>query len=77
MIYLLVFGVALVTAVLLTPPVRKLAFGWGLIAAPGGRRQHSGLVPTLGGVPSLAAYLLSIGLIYLLLPPQGDDSLRL
>ena len=77
MIYLLVFGVALVTAVLLTPPVRKFAFGWGLIAAPGGRRQHSGLVPKLGGVPILAAYLLSIGLIYLLLPPQGDDSLRL
>jgi UDP-GlcNAc:undecaprenyl-phosphate GlcNAc-1-phosphate transferase len=77
LIYLLVFGVALVTAVLLTPPVRKLAFRWGIVAAPGGRRQHTGLVPKLGGIPIMVAYLLSIGLIYLLLPPQGDDSLRL
>lgn len=77
MIYLLVFGVALATAVLLTPPIRQLAFRWGLVAAPGGRRQHAGLVPKLGGVPIMAGYLLSIGLIYLLLPPQGDDSLRL
>lgn len=77
MIYLLVFGVAMVTAVLLTPPIRQLAFRWGLVAAPGGRRQHTGLVPKLGGVPIMVAYLLSIGLIYFLLPPQGDDSLRL
>ncbi len=77
MIYLLVFGVAMATAVLLTPSIRQLAFRWGLVAAPGGRRQHSGLVPKLGGVPIIAGYLLSIGLIYLLLPPQGDDSLRL
>ncbi len=77
MIYLLVFGAALATAVLLTPSVRQLAFRWGLVAAPGGRRQHSGQVPKLGGVPILAAYLLSIGLIYLLMPPEGNDSLRL
>lgn len=47
------------------------------MAQPGGRRKHSGLVPTLGGVPIVAAYLVGIGFIYWLLPPQADDALRL
>ena len=79
MIYLLVFGVALITAVLLTPPVRQLAFRWGIVAAPGGRRRHSGMIPKLGGVPIMLAYLVGIGLIYWLLPPEAgsNDALRL
>ena len=77
MIYLLIFGVALATAVLFTPPVRKLAHRWGIEATPGGRRQHSGMIAKLGGVPIMAGYLVSIALIYWLLPPQGGDALRL
>ncbi len=79
MIYLLVFGVTLATAVLLTPPVRQLAFRWGIVAAPGGRRQHTGMIPKLGGVPIMLAYLVGIGLIYWLLPPEAgsNDALRL
>ena len=79
MIYLLVLGVALGTAVLLTPPARQLAFRWGIVAAPGGRRQHTGMIPKLGGVPIILGYLVGIGLIYLLLPPEAgsNDALRL
>ncbi|VAW31244.1 hypothetical protein MNBD_CHLOROFLEXI01-202, partial [hydrothermal vent metagenome] len=77
MIYWIVFFVVLGTAVFLTPPTRRLSFKLGIIAQPGGRRKHAGLVPKLGGVPIVAAYLLGIGLIYWLLPPQADDALRL
>lgn len=79
MVYFLVFAVALGTAVLVTPSARRLAFRWGIVATPGGRRQHSGLVPRLGGVPILVAYLAGIVLIYLLLPPEAgsNDALRL
>ncbi|MCA9900010.1 MAG: undecaprenyl/decaprenyl-phosphate alpha-N-acetylglucosaminyl 1-phosphate transferase [Ardenticatenaceae bacterium] len=79
MIYLLIFGVALGTAVLATPFVRKLAHRWGIVAKPGGRRQHSGMIAKLGGVPIMVGYLLGIVLIYLLIPPEvgSNDALRL
>lgn len=77
MIYFLIFGVGLGTAVLTTLPVRKLAHRWGIVAKPGGRRQHSGMIAKLGGVPIMLGYLVGIALIYLLLPPQDDNSLRL
>ena len=79
MIFLLIFGVGLVTAVLATPPVRKLAHRLGIVATPGGRRQHSGMIAKLGGVPIMLGYLVGIGLIYLLVPPEAGshDALRL
>jgi UDP-GlcNAc:undecaprenyl-phosphate GlcNAc-1-phosphate transferase len=77
LIYLLVFGVALGTAVLFMSPVRQLAFRWGIVARPGGRRQHAGMVPKLGGVPIILGYLVGIALIYVLLPPEADNALRL
>lgn len=79
MIYLLIFGVALGASVLATPFTRKLAHRWGIVARPGGRRQHSGMIAKLGGVPIVLGYLLGIGLIYLLLPPEigSNDALRL
>ena len=77
MIYFLIFGATLGTAVLITPAVRQLAFRWGIVAEPGGRRKHTGMVPKLGGVPIMLAYLVGIGLIYWLLPPEAKDALRL
>ena len=79
MIYLLTFGVALGVSVLATPYTRKLAHRWGIVAAPGGRRQHSGMIAKLGGVPIMLGFLAGIGLIYLLLPPESGshDALRL
>ncbi|MCB9008205.1 MAG: undecaprenyl/decaprenyl-phosphate alpha-N-acetylglucosaminyl 1-phosphate transferase [Ardenticatenaceae bacterium] len=79
MIFLLIFLVVLGTAVILTPVTRMAALRWGIVARPGGRRQHEGLVPKLGGIPIMLAYLLGIGLIYWLLPPEAgsNDALRL
>ena len=79
MIFFLVFVAALATAVLVTPAVHKFALSRGIVAEPGGRRQHRGQIPKLGGVPIMLAYLVGIGLIYWLLPPElgSQDALRL
>ncbi|MDX1616580.1 MAG: MraY family glycosyltransferase [Candidatus Promineifilaceae bacterium] len=69
----LAFGVSLV----LGPASRTLAQRRQILARPGGRRQHPGPVAKLGGLPLMAGYLVGIGLVYWLLPPQGDDALRL
>ncbi len=78
MVYFLIFLVPLAVALLTTPWAGRLAQRWGIVARPGGRRQHEGTVPKLGGLPLLLAYLVGIGLIYWLLPPTTpDDALRL
>jgi UDP-GlcNAc:undecaprenyl-phosphate/decaprenyl-phosphate GlcNAc-1-phosphate transferase len=69
MIYLLIFLVSLSVSLLATPWAGRLAQRWGIVARPGGRRQHEGVVPKLGGLPLLLAYLVGIGLIYWLMPP--------
>jgi UDP-GlcNAc:undecaprenyl-phosphate/decaprenyl-phosphate GlcNAc-1-phosphate transferase len=78
MIYFLIFVVSLAVSLLLTPWAGRLGRRWGLVARPGGRRQHEGRVPKLGGLPLLLAYLVGIGLIYWLIPPTTpNDALRL
>ncbi|MCI0397877.1 MAG: undecaprenyl/decaprenyl-phosphate alpha-N-acetylglucosaminyl 1-phosphate transferase [Chloroflexi bacterium] len=75
--YLAVFFTALAVSLVLTPLARRLSFRWRIVAEPGGRRRHKGVVPKLGGLPLFAAYLAGIGLTYWLLPPTGQDALRL
>jgi UDP-GlcNAc:undecaprenyl-phosphate GlcNAc-1-phosphate transferase len=78
MIYLLVFGVAVVTALVITPLVIRLALNSNIVAEPGGRRQHRGRIPKLGGVAIVGAWLVGVGLIYWLMPPDNPaDALRL
>jgi UDP-GlcNAc:undecaprenyl-phosphate/decaprenyl-phosphate GlcNAc-1-phosphate transferase len=77
MAYLLVFAVALGLSAALTPLAGKLAGRWGIVAVPGGRRRHQRALPKLGGLPLLVAFLAAVAVIYLLMPPQGDDALRL
>lgn len=78
MVYLITFAAALGTAVLVTPFAKKLSFRLGLVAEPGGRRQHHGRIPKLGGIPVFAGYLIGMLLIYWLLPPaDSQDALRL
>ena len=48
--YLIVFLAALIAAFFLTPLVRRLSLHWGIVAEPGGRRQHAGTIPKLGGL---------------------------
>ncbi len=75
--YLVVFTIAFMLALLLTPMVIRLSKRWEILALPGGRRQHEQPVPKLGGLVLTLAYLAGVSAIYLLLPPAGDDSLRL
>lgn len=74
LIYLLVFAVPLLVAAALAGPAGRLARRLGMVAVPGGRRQHSGRVPRLGGVPLLAGYLAGIGLAWWWLPPNSAES---
>lgn len=78
MTYVLVFGTALIAALLLTPAMRRLALRLGLIAEPGGRRRHEGTIPKLGGLAVFFAWLIGVFLIYYYLPPvEPDDATRL
>lgn len=75
--YLLVFLAAFLVAVVVTPLAERLARRQGIMAVPGGRRQHPLPIPKLGGIPIMVAYFVGIGLIYWRVPPSGDDALRL
>jgi UDP-GlcNAc:undecaprenyl-phosphate/decaprenyl-phosphate GlcNAc-1-phosphate transferase len=75
--YLLVFLASLAAALALTPLAQRLSLRWQLLARPGGRRQHKGLIPKFGGLPLWGAFLVGAALSYWLLPPEGDDPLRL
>ncbi|HUS93672.1 MAG TPA: MraY family glycosyltransferase [Patescibacteria group bacterium] len=72
-VFLATFTVALVT----TPLATKLSKRWGVVALPGGRRRHDKPIPKLGGIPLALAYVTGILIIYLMLPPTGDDAIRL
>jgi UDP-GlcNAc:undecaprenyl-phosphate GlcNAc-1-phosphate transferase len=73
-----VFGAALIAALLMTPVIIRLSLRWGVIAEPGGRRQHEGNIPKLGGLVIFFAWLVGVFLIYRLLPPlEPDDATRL
>lgn len=75
--YLSVFLIAFVVALALTPVAIRLSNRWGVLAVPGGRRRHGRNVPKLGGIPIFLAYLAGIVVIYMFLPPIGNDALRL
>ena len=78
MVYLIVALASAVVALVLSPVAHRLSFRWGLVAEPGGRRQHTGSVPKLGGVAVFVAWLVGVVLTYWLLPPADpNDALRL
>ncbi len=75
--FLAIFLAAFFVALASTPLAIRLARRWNVMAKPGGRRKHSQPIPKLGGVSLTLAYLAGIALVYLLMPPVGDDALRL
>lgn len=56
MIYLTFFVIAFLTSLLLTPLTIRLGRRWQLTDRPGGRRQHQGEVPRLGGIALFAGF---------------------
>jgi UDP-GlcNAc:undecaprenyl-phosphate GlcNAc-1-phosphate transferase len=54
------FTLALVLSLLLTPAAQWLGLRSGIVAIPGGRRQHEGKISRLGGVPIYLAFVISV-----------------
>lgn len=78
MVYLGVALASFIAALIATPLASRLSFSLGILAEPGGRRRHSGLIPKLGGAAVFIAWLVGVALAYLWLPPTNPaDALRL
>ncbi len=58
--FTLIFAVAFILSLGLTPLARYLGERWGIVARPGGRRQHSKPISRLGGVPVFIAFVTAV-----------------
>ncbi|MCD6291255.1 MAG: undecaprenyl/decaprenyl-phosphate alpha-N-acetylglucosaminyl 1-phosphate transferase [Anaerolineae bacterium] len=74
--YVIVFAVALLLAIFLSPLAGRVGYRLGIVDQPGGRRQHQGTIPRLGGVALYGAFmgaiLVSLALPTGWLPPRLD-----
>ena len=59
--YAVVFAIAALTTLLLTPLVRRLAVRAGAIVQPNPRGIHTKAVPTLGGAAMFVGFLVAMG----------------
>jgi UDP-GlcNAc:undecaprenyl-phosphate GlcNAc-1-phosphate transferase len=59
--YVLVFSVAFLLSLGLTPITRRLGHRLGIVDRPGGRRTHRGEISRMGGVALLVAFVLALG----------------
>jgi UDP-GlcNAc:undecaprenyl-phosphate GlcNAc-1-phosphate transferase len=55
-----VFGIAFISAFLLTPLARQYGLRQGIVDMPGGRRRHMGAMPRTGGLALWAAFTIAI-----------------
>ncbi len=76
--FLLIPLTAFLLALILTPASMALARRWGLVDRPGGRRQHEGVIPRIGGLALVGGFLAALLLTRLLpanwLPPSTDPN---
>lgn len=63
--YFIAFAVALVGALLLTPPVRRIALRLNAVDVPEDRKVHENPTPSLGGIAIYISIMAGIG-VYLL-----------
>ncbi len=77
MSFLLVFAVAFCLSLAVTPLAARLGQRWKMVDVPGGRREHTGVVPRTGGMALYSAFALAALLAAVLrrwLPaPEGLD----
>ena len=88
MIYLAILALSLILSLALTPLAATLGRRWGMVDHPGGRRQHSGIIPRTGGLALFLAFGITVGATLFLpmlfptpfanwLPPRnGPNELR-
>ncbi len=78
MIHLLALATAFLLAVGLTPVTMRLARRWDLVDRPGGRRQHRGVIPRVGGLAIFGGFLGANLLVWALpaawKPPTTDPA---
>ena len=67
MIYLAILAFSLTLTYVLTPLAGRYGVSHGLVDQPGGRRQHSGVIPRTGGLALFAGFTATV-LLALLLP---------
>ncbi len=72
--FVLVFNVALASALMLIPLARLLSFRFRIISLPGGRRQEPVAMPKLGGLALFAAFIIGVLLAQLLPVERGDPN---
>lgn len=72
--FVLVFNVALASALALIPLARQLSFRFRIISLPGGRRQEPVAMPKLGGLALFAAFVIGVLLAQLLPVERGDPN---
>jgi len=58
--FALIFGLAFVLSLILTPLARRLGERWKLMALPGGRRKHANPVVRIGGVPVFLSFVIAV-----------------
>lgn len=77
MTFLLVFAVAFFLSLAVTPLAARLGRRWKMVDVPGGRREHTGVVPRTGGIALYIAFLVATllaGVLGRRLPaPEGLD----
>lgn len=77
MAFALVFLIAFISALALTPLAARLGRRLGLVDRPGGRRRHAGVIPRTGGVAMYAAFVVAVLVSFLargwLPSPEGPD----
>ena len=64
--YLAAFSFALLIAAILTPLVRRWALGIGAVSNPGGRHVNARIVPRLGGIAILTAFVGALSLLMMM-----------
>ncbi len=70
--YLVIWLTALGVSLAVTPLGWRLGERMGVVAHPGGRRRHRGVVSTLGGVGIAAGFFAALGVSRLLPIPTAD-----
>ncbi|MCB9396420.1 MAG: undecaprenyl/decaprenyl-phosphate alpha-N-acetylglucosaminyl 1-phosphate transferase [Acidobacteria bacterium] len=58
MAYIFSFAIALAVAMLMIPPIKKLAMSWGVVDVPNERKVHLVQTPRMGGLAIVLAFMV-------------------